>query len=101
LEIIRLEVRRNQFFFGWIGIRYLLPDEVQQVARMLAQTSLETLALRYSPDEMDKLEIYPIGIWQRDGNSGLDYILGYYELLVDFYQKAAFEDKAVLMYIIS
>jgi Domain of unknown function (DUF1877) len=56
-------------FFGWIGIRYLLPDEVQQVAQMLSQTSLETLALRYSPDKMDKLEIYPIGIWQRDGNS--------------------------------
>jgi Domain of unknown function (DUF1877) len=50
---------------------------------------------------MDKLEIYPIGIWQRDGNSGLDYILGYYELVVNFYQNAAFEDKAVLMYIIS
>lgn len=88
-------------FFGWIGIRYLLPNEVHQVTQALSETSHELLAARYSPREMDQQEVYPIGIWERDGDRGLDYILCCYPAVVSFYQKAAFQNKAMLMYITS
>ncbi|WP_427157193.1 YfbM family protein [Aliinostoc sp. HNIBRCY26] len=88
-------------FFGWIGIRYLLPHEVFQVAQALSETSYEVLASRYSPRDMDQQEVYPIGIWERDGDIGLDYILSCYPAVVSFYQKAARQNKAVLMYITS
>jgi hypothetical protein len=88
-------------FFGWIGIRYLLPNEVRQVAQALSETSHKVLASRYLPKDMDQQDVYPIGIWERDGNRGLNYILSCYPAVVSFYQKAALQDKAMLIYITS
>lgn len=84
-------------YYGF-GLRYLLPNEVVKVAEILSFITVENLAANFSPQVMDKALIYPMNIWVRDGNDGLNWLLMFYDDLVKFYQKAASEAKAVLMY---
>jgi hypothetical protein len=87
---------------SWIGIRYLSPDEVCDVAEALSKISCGELAANYLPQIMDEKSVYPsdpeLNMWQRDGNDALDWLLQYYPGVVSFYQKAALEGKIVLMY---
>jgi hypothetical protein len=82
---------------SWMGIRYLLPDEVEQVSAALAQVSQETLVANYNPKIMDERNIYPM-MWEQDGDDGLDWLLQYYPDVVSFYEQAASEGKMMIMY---
>jgi Domain of unknown function (DUF1877) len=90
----------NQLLYGYsfIGLRYLLPDEVSTVAKLLTSITVEDLKANFLPKVMQEVSIYP-DIWTRDGEDALNWLLGYYPYLVSFYQKAASEKKAVLMYV--
>jgi Domain of unknown function (DUF1877) len=86
----------------WMGVRYLLPDEVRQVSEVLSKVSYEHLAVNYAPQVMDEKDVYPsdseLKMWQRDGDRGLSWILPYFSNVVSFYQQAASEGKVMLMY---
>lgn len=91
----------NQLLFGisHIGLRYLVPDEVVEVANALSSISNEDLANRFSPEAMEAAEIYPQGIWEVQREVALNYLLYYYPEVVKFYQNAASQKKAVLLYV--
>lgn len=82
---------------GYGPARYLLPDQVQQVAEALTNQSRGDLAKEYVPKTMDKLGIYP-GLWERDGKIALDYLLRNYDHVVRYYQNAVEKKQAMLFY---
>jgi Domain of unknown function (DUF1877) len=82
---------------SWMGVRYLLTDEVQQVADALSQVSHEALVANYAPKIMDEQDVHPM-MWEQEGDGGLDWLLRYYPDVVSFYQQAASEGKVMIMY---
>ncbi|WP_127086974.1 YfbM family protein [Dulcicalothrix desertica] len=91
----------NQLLYGysWIGLRYLLPDEVARVSEVLSSITVEKLRANFLSQAMDEALIYPIGIWVRDGEDALNWLLMFYDGLVKFYQHAASGKKAIIMYV--
>lgn len=83
---------------GYGPVRFLTAEQVKQVADALSQLTLENLASRYQPEEMDKADVYP-GIWVRDGSDGLEYLLSYFESLQTYYQQATHKGNAMLLYV--
>ena len=83
---------------GYGPARYLTPQQVSQLAGVLAKLPSTSLAARYAPAEMEEAGIYP-DIWQRDGDEALEYLLHYYDKLVDFYHQGAAQGHAVLQYL--
>jgi len=83
---------------GYGPARYLLPAQVREVADALGTLPRNELAARFSPQAMEEAEIYP-EIWVRDGDDGLEYLLANYDVLVKFYQQAAEQNCAMLLYI--
>ncbi|MCK9684846.1 YfbM family protein [Scleromatobacter humisilvae] len=79
--------------------RFLTPQQVGEVSAALSGLAEAALAARYDPQDMDAQQIYPSGIWERDGAQGLDYVLHYYRKLVAFYAGAAQRGDAVLLWI--
>jgi hypothetical protein len=74
----------------------LRPAQVQQFARFLSQLSEMELRTRYDPARMMKLEIYP-EVWNRNGESELQYLLGAFKDLREFVGIAAVEGDAVIV----
>jgi Domain of unknown function (DUF1877) len=83
---------------GYGPARYLLPNQVREVAQALASLPPSELAKRYSPKAMDEAGIYP-EIWERDGDDGLHYVLSFYESVVKYYQDAAGKNHAMLLFL--
>jgi hypothetical protein len=81
---------------GEMIVRYLTPSEVEDVAALLADISVEELEGRYDPDAMEQAEIYPTGVWAEERQEAFDYVAEYYEQLVEFYEAAAERGDAVL-----
>jgi hypothetical protein len=48
---------------------------------------------------MDQATIYPVGIWERDGATGLEYLTHYYKKLVQFYAGAAARGEGALLWL--
>jgi Domain of unknown function (DUF1877) len=82
---------------SWMGIRYLLPDEVQQVSDALSQVSHEALVANYAPKIMDEQDVHPMA-WEEWGDDCLDWLLQCYAGVVSFYEQAAAEGKVMIMY---
>jgi hypothetical protein len=80
---------------GYGPARYLLPDEVKEVALALAGLSGEALWERFDPKAFERAEIYPQG-WSDDGR---DYVIGYYAELQAFFREAANAGDAMLLYL--
>lgn len=78
-------------------VRYLTPSQVEEVAALLADTSVEALQERYDPDAMEQAEIYPPGVWEEERQEAFDYVAEYYEMLVGFYELAAERGDAMLI----
>lgn len=77
--------------------RVLTPEQVSQISAALEPLSDADLASRFDPQAMEKLDIYPQGIWVRDGREALDYVLANYHAMREFYAGAAKRhDGAVL-----
>ncbi len=84
---------------GYGPARFLTPEEVTELAEALEGWSREKLAARYDPAAMEAAEIYPTGIWEDEGPEALDYVLSYYDELLEFYRQAAARGDAVILYI--
>jgi hypothetical protein len=69
--------------------RFLTPAQVKSVADALGKLTAEDFSGRFNPREMTELQIYPDVIWERDGQEGLDYVVHYFQQLVQHYQGAA------------
>ena len=85
-----------------IGIgpaRFLTPAQVREVSLALADFTEAELRANFDPQAMEALRIYPTGIWVRDGEEGLDYLLQYFGGLAKFYADAASRGDAVLQWI--
>lgn len=82
---------------GYGPARLLGPAQVRAVAKLLAATPPATLRKRYRPQKMTEQGVYPDVIWAREGDGALDYVLPYYERLVQFYRRAAERGQAVIM----
>lgn len=76
--------------------RYFKVDEVKTLATALKSISLDELRQRYDPQAMDDAGIYPDGIWVREGDVALEYLLEFYQELVAFFEELATNDLAVI-----
>lgn len=79
--------------------RVLTPAEVKAASQALDALTIEELSSRYDPARMTALDIYPTGMWERDGQEGLDYALHYFKELVTFYHDAAERGDAMVLLI--
>lgn len=79
--------------------RYLPPEQVKRIAEALTNLPEQALRDRFDPNAMEDAEIYPRGVWVRDGPRVLDYVLRHYQDLVAFYQASALRGDGVLVWI--
>ncbi len=83
---------------GYGCARFLLPQQVAEIAAALQALGVENFKARYRPDAMDAADIYPT-IWVRDGALGLEYVVPFYVELVDFYATAAARGDGVILWL--
>jgi hypothetical protein len=84
---------------SWMGVRYLLPDEVYQVSEALSQIPRKKLIANYAPQVMNEKEVHGGGdSWTINSDRKLDCLLDCYESVKEYYQQAASEGKVMLMY---
>lgn len=79
--------------------RYLRPEAVRQIGEALSRAPRARIEARYSPAVFEANGIYPAGMWRSEGRAGLEYLMRYYERVVDFYIAAAARGDAVLLWI--
>jgi hypothetical protein len=84
---------------GYGPARFLTAPEVKSVAAVLANLPAQSLASRFDPNDMAAKQIYPDGIWVRDGKEALDYVLDNYQQLKTFYREAAERGDAVIQWL--
>ena len=83
---------------GYGPARYLTPEEVQDTAHAISRISVDDLRSRYDARAMTKADIYPEIIWERDGDEAMQYLLDYYAAVVAFFQEAARQGHAMLLF---
>lgn len=77
--------------------RILTPPQVKEIAAELDRLTDEDLRARYKPVEMTALQIYPVLIWERDGEEGFDYLVENFEVMAAFYRDAAARGDGVVL----
>lgn len=82
---------------GYGPARGYTPEQVGRLATTLAALSDEQLRGRYNPRAMEAAEIYP-NIWKREGDEGLEYLLGYFHELRDFIAAGAAAGEALIVF---
>lgn len=82
---------------GYGPVRSLTPEEVFDTAISLAALSCEELVSRFDVEAFRDAEIYPEG-WT-GSPADRDFIAAAYEKLVDFFQTAAREGEAMLLFL--
>ncbi|WP_431263517.1 YfbM family protein [Roseateles chitinivorans] len=82
---------------GYGPPRYFDPEEVREIAAALDEITEEQLSAVFDPARMTAEGIYPESIWADEGQEALDYLLGYYPEMVDFYRRAAERGDGVLL----
>ena len=80
-----------------IIVRYLTVEEVAEVSNALAHIGQAQLKQAFDPHEMNEAGVYPSSDWSEDGE--LDYLLGYYEPLKNYYRQAAATGEGMLLYV--
>ncbi|BBH70295.1 hypothetical protein ACTI_69800 [Actinoplanes sp. OR16] len=78
---------------GYGPPRYLVPDEVQAIARALSALDERSLRSRFDPAALDAAEIYPEG-WS---STDIDSVLAHFRTLREFYRSAATNGEGVLL----
>jgi hypothetical protein len=84
---------------GYGPARFLMPAQVVEVASALSSTPQSVLAGRFEPKAMARAGVYPQAMWVRDGAGALEYVLGHYARLVEFYARAAKSGSAVVLWL--
>ena len=75
---------------------YQTPEEVKKITKDLQKFTKEELTKKYNPKIFIELEIYPSRKdWIKED---INYLLGYWEDLVKFYNKAVLENEFVIFY---
>ena len=74
-----------------LNSRIVSPAEALRFGEFVNSLSAELLLSRYDPAAMEKLDIYPSIIWQREGQEAFDWLLEYYDRLVAFFRDTAEE----------
>lgn len=85
--------------FGYGPGKYLTSSEVKMVAEFLKKVDFTKIRAEYDPETFDNLEIYPSVIWLEEKEEALDYVLSFFEPLIEFYANAAKNNFAVVKYI--
>lgn len=83
---------------GYGPARFLLQDQVKDVADALSKVSEAEFNARFDAQAMDEQGVYP-QIWSRDGDFGRSYVFGHFMNLVSFYREAANRRDAMLLFI--
>lgn len=76
---------------------YLTKEDVAKIQNTLQKLNIEDLRKNFDAPKMMALNVYP-EIWS-DEDESLEYLLEYYDLIADFYKKAAAENQAVIAFI--
>jgi len=84
---------------GYGPARFLTPQQVKQVSEALAALGESALRERFDAEAMAKAEIYPDGIWVREGEEALEYLVENYRELVVFYAGAAARGDGALIWL--
>ncbi len=79
---------------GYGPARFLLPEEVRQVAEALAQLSQEDLVPRFNLSAMESANIYAC-----DSVEDLELAQAYFERMMHFYTDAAAKGNAMILYL--
>ncbi len=79
------------------GVHGFLSGEVVGISEALSKVGADQLRMRYAPQEMDRLSVYP-GAWNQDA-AGLDYILKYFTALREFMSQTARRQQALLIHL--
>lgn len=82
---------------GYGPPRVLSSEDVKKVANALSALTPLQLSARYDPRLMEKEEIYPAIVWQREGTDALKWLLDDYAELSKFYQHAAEKNQAIII----
>jgi len=77
------------------GARWFNEEETTIIADFLDTFNRERLHEHFDPSKMDKEQIYPT-IWTRDNEEAFDYIYAYFEIIRDFFRKAADAKSCVI-----
>lgn len=80
---------------GYGPARFLNIEEVKNVNSYLSTINSNYIKEKYNPTELENNEIYP-NSW---ADEDYDYLVGYFEDLKKFYEKAASENKMVIQYL--
>jgi len=75
--------------------RYLTANQVIEINKALKQIKKEELLLKYDADIFTKSEVYPF-FWQK---YDADYLLEYWDEIVQFYNDASNKGNAIIFYI--
>jgi hypothetical protein len=80
---------------GYGPARYLTPDEVKDVSKALLKISSEKLKTKFNVKKLQSNEIYP-AVWEKNS---IEWLLDFYEKMVSYYQEAAKNNQAMLLWI--
>lgn len=83
--------------WGYGPPRYLTPEQVRSAAGALAEITGAHLTAGVGPQDLAEAEVYPTIVWQR--GESLDYVREHYALLRPFFQAAAEEGDAMLLWL--
>lgn len=75
--------------------RYLTADQVIEINKALKQIKKEELALKYDVTIFRESSVYPFE-WQKED---ADYLLEYWDEIVQFYDDASNKENAIIFYI--
>lgn len=84
---------------GYGPMRVLSPEQVRAIAEALSKVTPEELSARYDPQAFERADIYPSGMWVKEGLGALKYLLAFYGPLQAFYKKAAENGDAIVLII--
>ncbi|MGY0055425.1 YfbM family protein [Streptomyces sp. LZ34] len=83
--------------WGYGPPRYLTPERVQVAAEAFAAMPPGALVSGVTAADLVQADIYPVIVWE--GDESLDYVTSNYQALVPFFQAAARDGHAVLIWL--
>lgn len=94
--VLSAQILDEEQDLGYGPAHFLSPDQVIESNEALQKLDFEKVKKEYDGKAMDEKGIYP-GNW--DDSEAKEYVLEYFEELLTFYQKAADNKEAVLMFL--
>jgi hypothetical protein len=83
---------------GYGPVRFLTPDEVQEVATALQGISHVELRSRFNPTDLERNEIYSMN-WDEPVDELFDDLRSHFDLVTACYRDAAAKHNAMLLWI--